>query len=715
MADERTVSTTDVVSYLDNGDPDYIFEIVDKTARENITSINTTLGKKRSIFYCDYFKFNSSDTTKTKQRYQFVGPYHKMTNGAKTFTAANLIAGDVCFSTEIRAYDGTTVLRRGIFALEYNYKSSSKYYSPAAYTYGAVDFDFTDRLPVVTSSDYESVLAVNSSGEWEVNSDFNTRLYDVENVAGTAANDVLDLQDRVGFTESDISTLQSDMSTATGDIEDLKSTTETLDSAVSEIDDLTFNMRYGSPAMYGKVLTYTENDVWEGTDVPKELPAVTSSDNGKVLKVASGAWAKAAETKELPAVTTSDNNKVLKVVTSADNGKVLGVSSGAWSKMDIPREVPQPTSSDNGSVLAVNSSGNYYLEPDVYETLNQAVSDISYLQEDVSDLSSASSSLRDDVDNALSDIGSLQYNIETAQGQITELETLTDGMNYVDTSDAGKVLTVNSSGTWEAAAVPTELPVVTTSDNNKVLKVVSGAWAKAAETKELPSVTTSDNNKVLKVVSGAWAKAAETKELPTVTASDAGNVLTVNSSGAWAKAAVPTELPAVTSSDVSKVLTVNSSGNWIADYVPDELPAVTSSQEGQVLQVNSNGDYVVGSVPASETIIYETGTETNEYLQYDSSTAYNVKKMIINYTGTITSITAGTDIGSITPSSSIPGMDGFFSCNMSFTLDSSKKYCVPCVAYYKSLAVHVIPLISLSGTFSNIKFIFEYRGSRKFL
>ena len=56
-----------------------------------------------------------------------------------------------------------------------------------------------------------------------------------------------------------------------------------------------------------------------------ELPSVTSSDNGKVLKVANGAWAAGAETVELPAV------------TSADAGKVLTVnSSGQWVAAALP-------------------------------------------------------------------------------------------------------------------------------------------------------------------------------------------------------------------------------------------------------------------------------------------------------------------------------------------------------------------------------------------
>lgn len=51
-----------------------------------------------------------------------------------------------------------------------------------------------------------------------------------------------------------------------------------------------------------------------------ELPAVTAADNGDVLTVVNGAWAKADAPKELPAVTAEDNGDVLKVV------------DGAWDK-----------------------------------------------------------------------------------------------------------------------------------------------------------------------------------------------------------------------------------------------------------------------------------------------------------------------------------------------------------------------------------------------
>lgn len=52
-----------------------------------------------------------------------------------------------------------------------------------------------------------------------------------------------------------------------------------------------------------------------------ELPTVTNTDNGKVLKVVAGKWQKAA-----------DSGDTLPVVSAADNGSVLGVVAGAWAK-----------------------------------------------------------------------------------------------------------------------------------------------------------------------------------------------------------------------------------------------------------------------------------------------------------------------------------------------------------------------------------------------
>ena len=59
------------------------------------------------------------------------------------------------------------------------------------------------------------------------------------------------------------------------------------------------------------------------------LPSVSSTDNGKILKVSGGKWAKGNETVELPAVSADDNGKVLMVV------------EGAWAVAELPNNEPK--------------------------------------------------------------------------------------------------------------------------------------------------------------------------------------------------------------------------------------------------------------------------------------------------------------------------------------------------------------------------------------
>ena len=72
-----------------------------------------------------------------------------------------------------------------------------------------------------------------------------------------------------------------------------------------------------------------------------DLPAVSNTDNGDVLIVADGKWAKGDMPTELPAV------------SGADDGDVLTVVSGSWAKAAVPTELPAVTAEDDGSVLTV--------------------------------------------------------------------------------------------------------------------------------------------------------------------------------------------------------------------------------------------------------------------------------------------------------------------------------------------------------------------------
>lgn len=77
----------------------------------------------------------------------------------------------------------------------------------------------------------------------------------------------------------------------------------------------------------------------------------------------------------------------------------------------------------------------------------------------------------------------------------------------ITSQDAGKVMTVESDGSWGVENVPTELPAVETTDKDKYLH--TNASTGAVE----------------------WADAPN--ELPAVAAVDEGKVLTVNNSGVW--------------------------------------------------------------------------------------------------------------------------------------------------------------------------------------
>ena len=93
--------------------------------------------------------------------------------------------------------------------------------------------------------------------------------------------------------------------------------------------------------VYGTLPTLTEQ---EKQDIltSKELPGVSSADNGKALIVDGGKWSKKAIPSQLPSV------------DAEDNGKVLTVSAGEW----VAAAIPNAGAETKGVVLLAENVAN---------------------------------------------------------------------------------------------------------------------------------------------------------------------------------------------------------------------------------------------------------------------------------------------------------------------------------------------------------------------
>lgn len=218
-------------------------------------------------------------------------------------------------------------------------------------------------------------------------------------------------------------------------------------------------------------------------------------------------------------------------VTEADNGKALGVKQGQWDKMDVDIELPDVTTDDNGKVLMV-SEGNWgkgdlpkvgdivfdctgdYLDSNWTLKNNKTIGNIfSILSSNVP----TNVYLRGYIRN--NDIYTYTYLKCTAYASVGgTARTMFVGICrwnfssstfYRDTAIIESYFDNSSPNNFQIPVTHRNmLPPVNSSDNDKILKVVSGEWKKVTAPSELPAVTSSDNGNVLTVVNGAWASAA---------------------------------------------------------------------------------------------------------------------------------------------------------------------------------------------------------------
>lgn len=151
----------------------------------------------------------------------------------------------------------------------------------------------------------------------------------------------------------------------------------------------------------------------------------------------------------------------LPAVTASDNGKLLTVVGGAWAAANHSADVPSGGSA--GQVLTKNSGTNYdakWADPASSYTLPIA-----------------SPTKLGGVAPESKDSSMTQAVGVDANGKLWTAPP-GDELPEVDEDDNGKALVV-TGGKWEVGEVDT-LPGVSAADEGKVMAVVGGSWAKAS-------------------------------------------------------------------------------------------------------------------------------------------------------------------------------------------------------------------------------------------
>lgn len=254
--------------------------------------------------------------------------------------------------------------------------------------------------------------------------------------------------------------------------------------------------------------------------IPLQVPTVTATNNGEILKVENGAWVVGEAPTGVPDVTASDN------------GKVLQVSNGVWTTQDaLPTTMVGATDEVNGAggLVPAPSAGeeDKFLSGDgTYKSGGLPMVILSYGHSTWQDFMNAyknnvivycrASSSANPGTGSQTRMGFMAY--VNNEDNPTEVEF----QYYRSTNPTGR--TINSfndqvyvyklesknGGTWTVTAREAGMKSFVLADDNAGSVTYDKTTAIVTLDTQLPAVTTADNGKILTVVDGVWTAVTPT-------------------------------------------------------------------------------------------------------------------------------------------------------------------------------------------------------------
>ena len=254
--------------------------------------------------------------------------------------------------------------------------------------------------------------------------------------------------------------------------------------------------------------------------IPLQVPTVTATNNGEILKVENGAWTVGEAPTGVPDITAADDGKILQ----ADNGEWIAADAlpttmtGATLQDDgVGGLVPAPTTADVDKFLSGDGT---------YKSGGLPMVILSYGHSTWQDFINAyrnnvivycrASSGANPGNGSQTRLGFMAYVNDAANPTTVEFQYYRsmNPSNKSVTALSNQVLVYKlsngSGGTWQVEERENSPKIIEIDSNNSGSVAYNKTNYTLTITTDLPKVTSADNGKILQVVDGVWTAVTPT-------------------------------------------------------------------------------------------------------------------------------------------------------------------------------------------------------------